>query len=221
MHPVNLIAKAIPKEKLPQEPIEGVCCVTGQTCLTLPRTLAIGKAFTNLDLLLAPESPRIGVEAYAALKYKWERMSCWLCDGAEFKRFDIKSDRPLLRSMVLNGVDRSLWSGYITTSYHKHGALRAVVNIQRFGTWLFETDRVDCSDRGKVNNWYRCLNEALRGGIGRSIIESLDCPPFVLGKIGVSRWLSFEQWAKPKYQSPLYQFLCYLLPSQEELKREA
>lgn len=57
-------------------------------------------------------------------------------------------------------------------------------------------------------------------GFGRSILETLECPVFVLSKIGIDKWFKLESWAKPIYQSNLYQFLCYLLPSQQELKNE-
>jgi hypothetical protein len=42
----------------------------------------------------------------------------------------------------------------------------------------------------------------------------------VLKKIGVDKWVEFEEWAKTKYQGNLYSLLVYLLPSIEELKEE-
>jgi len=74
---------------------------------------------------------------------------------------------------------------------------------------------------GRVREWWDVLNVALRAGIGRTVLESLDCPPFVMAKVGLPVWLEFEAWARPKYLSALYAFLCYLLPSQEELKHES
>jgi hypothetical protein len=151
-----------------------------------------------------------------ALSYKWERMSCWLCDGVTFDRLQRTDFRPL----ILNGVDRDLWTAYITTSYKKHGALNASVNNKSFGVWRFENLTVDASDKAKVNDWYNTLNEYLHIGFGRTVLESLDCSPFVMQKYGVDKWIKFQSWAKDKYQSPLYQLLCYILPSQEEIKAE-
>jgi hypothetical protein len=70
----------------------------------------------------------------------------------------------------------------------------------------------------RVAEWWHILNLALRDGFGRTILENLECPPFVIRKAGIKKWLEFERWAKPKHQSAVYSFLCYLLPSQEELK---
>lgn len=52
-------------------------------------------------------------------------------------------------------------------------------------------------------------------------MESLDAPPGVMKSIPVSLWMDFAQWAKDKYLSSLYRFLCYLLPSKDELKAMA
>ena len=220
MHTVNLIASALRgKEGCPEitgNPQVGICCVTGDDCQTLPRKELLGKSFTNSDLLAAPESNRVGIDGYIALSYKWERMSCWFCDGKKFQRLKRTEFRPL----VLNGVELEMWSAYITTSYKKHGALWTKVNKGQTGIWRFENQNVDCRDLGKVNEWYSRLNEALHAGIGRSILETLDCSAFVAGKIDIKNWIEFERWARPKYQSPLYQLLCYFLPSKEERKDE-
>jgi hypothetical protein len=220
MHSVNLIAKAIKKlpdcSEMPQKTEFGICCVTGQESETIPRSELFGKSFTNIDILKAPDSDRISVDAYLALSYKWERMSCWLCDGITFDRLQRIDFRPL----ILNGVNRDLWTAYITTSYKKHGALNAPVNNKPFGVWRFENLTVDASDKAKVNDWYNILNKYLHVGFGRTALESLDCSPFVMQKYGVDKWIKFQTWAKDKYQSPLYQMLCYILPSQEEIKIE-
>jgi hypothetical protein len=220
MHSVNLIAKAISNlpdcPDIPKKTEIGICCVTGEETDTIHRSELFGKKFTNIDVLKAPESNRIGIDAYLALSYKWERSSSWLCDGRTFERLQ-RSD---FRRFVLNGVDRDVWTAYITTSYKKHGSLNAPVNNKQFGLWRFENITVNASDKEKVNEWYNMLNEYLHIGFGRTILESLDCPPMVMHKYGINRWLTFQSWAKDKYQSPLYQLLCYLLPSQEEMKNE-
>jgi hypothetical protein len=50
------------------------------------------------------------------------------------------------------------------------------------------------------------------------LIERLDIAPGYMAKIGWRVWRDFEAWARPRMLSPLYQFLTYLLPSQEELR---
>jgi hypothetical protein len=221
MHPVNLISKAIAthpeRPELPCEPQEGVCAVTGLTGACIPRKELLGKSFTNGDLLARPDSALVSADAFYTLRFKWERMSSWLCDGIKFERLD----RQGVRSKVFNADMPEKWSAYATTSYKKHGSLNAKVNTGKSRIWLFETRIVNMSDRAQVNEWWGVLNMALRAGIGRSILESLECPPFVIGKIGLKTWLEFEAWARPRYLSALYAFLCYLLPSQEELKNEA
>jgi len=77
---------------------------------------------------------------------------------------------------------------------------------------------VDCRDASKVQAWYDTMNAALHAGIGRPVIESLRCSAWLMHKVGITTWLNFEEWARPKCKSALYQLLCYLLPSQEEIK---
>ena len=233
MHPVNLISAALrnyDKElpALPKTPVTAICAVTGQECLCLPRQEVLGKTFTNHDLIAAPESKFVGVDVFWAWEYGYktaedkkrdkrpERMSSWFCDGKTFKELD----RSGVREKVFQNEMPAIWIGYATTSYKKHGSLRAKINTGTNRFWLFEERQVDCSDMEKVKEWWDVLNAALRAGIGRSVMESLDCPPYVIGKVGLKTWMEFEQWARPRYLSALYAFLCYLLPSQEELKHE-
>lgn len=218
MTPVNLIASAIQADperpELPCEPRDGVCAVTGMAGACVPRKELFGKSFTNGDILARPDSDFVSVDAFLALKYKWERMSSWFCDGKTFQRLD----RQGVRAKVFQPEMPEQWTAYATTSYKKHGALNAVVNTATRRVWLFEMRRVDLSDLTQVMEWWGVLNVALRAGIGRSVMETLDCPPFVIAKVGLQTWLTFEAWARPRYLSALYAFLCYLLPSQEELK---
>jgi len=229
----NLISQALRKQgaalpKLPATPRDSVCAVSGDVCACLPRKDVLGKSFTNTNLLTAPQSDFVGVDVYQAWYYGYkaqegkkrdkrpERMSSWFCDGETFQelnRVDVR-DKVFLPKMP------RMWAGYATTSYKKHGSLLAPVNTGDRRFWLFEERQVDCSDMGTVELWWDRLNTALRAGIGRSVLETLECPPFVMAKVGLPTWLDFEQWARDKYQSALYAFLCYLLPSQEELKHE-
>ena len=225
MHPVELIANAIKdyhEIEIPKKTELDICCVTGEKCQTISRKEVLSSNFTNYDILKSPESDRIGIAATMSLKYRPERSS-WFVNEKEFIRFD----KNLFRDMFLNGVKKSkYWAIYITTSYKKHGALVTKINscsngnIRKYGYWRFEQLNVDASDGQKNKFWYNKISEAMENGIGRTIIESLECPPFLIKKIGISKWIEFEKWARNKYQSPLYKLCCYLLPSQKELKLE-
>ena len=231
MHTVQLIASAIGNEEIPAEirdsAIPQTCAVTGEHSLCIPRKELLGKSFTNGDLLAAPQSGYISLAAYAALTYKWERCSSWYCDGEQFVRLDRKS----VRAMVLAGQYGKQWSGYATTSYKKHGSLFTKVNHSplegtgggNFGKaiWRFEMRDADCTNHARLMAIWDRLDTEIRAGMGRTIMETLDCPPFLIKKFGIKRWLDFQQWARPFYHGALYKFLCYLLPSQEELKFES
>ena len=221
MHVVDLIAQGLRTDDpdLPEQPEgaePGICAITGEHyACTYPRKLLLGKSFTDGALLAAPQSDRVSSAAYTALKYKWERMSSWRAGVDGFERLD----RAGVRKRVFSPPKSGRWSGYATTSYKKHGALRAPVNSGGSNIWLFET-RIVNAEYGLALQWYSYLNEALRAGIGRSVLETLDCPQAVMRQVGLAAWLEFEGWARDKHKSALYAFLCYLLPSQEELKRE-
>lgn len=223
MHTLQLLHNAIPeaeREPLPSFRANGTCAVTGITGTCVPRGDLFGKSFTDQHILKYPDSPLVSVEAWTSLRYKWERMSSWLCDGQVFHRLDRKA----VREHVINGVDQSLhprWAGYITTSYKKHGSLRAPVNSGKRQVWLFEMLLVDCTDRSRLGEWWRVKNDAIRSGVSRTSQETLDMPPGIIRKVGVDTWTAYRTWAIDKWQSPLYQLLTYLLPSQDELKAEA
>lgn len=218
MHTVDLIAAVLgtAAEPLPGEPVEGVCCVTGDVTPCLPRKHLLGKSFTNGDLLRAPQSPLVGVAAYRALSHPPERKSSWLCDGVTFRRLT----RVEVRDLVIGGSYPDIWSGYATTSYKKHGALRTPVNSGGKRVWLFEMALVDCSDPARLLSIWERLNRELRSGLSRTVMETCEPNNYVLKEVGFARWRDFERWARPICRGPLYQFLCYLLPSLEELKDE-
>ena len=200
--------------KLPAEPTDGICSVTGEKTLCVPRKELFSSNFTEQPKLQCPVSQFVGIEAYQSLKYKKERMSSWIVTEAEFrvlKKIDI-------RPLVLSGTRSDLWAGWVTTSYKKHGAFRARINTSGQAIWAFDEMLVDCSDIEKVNNMYNQLVVYLKKGFGRTTLETLICPGFVIMRAGLKEWLGFAAWAKPVYKSNLYKFLCYLLPSQDELK---
>jgi hypothetical protein len=171
-------------------------------------------------------SDRVGLAAWRVLTYtvvhtnpakqrdlRPLQQSSWICDGEAV----MPLDRQAVRRHVLDGVVAAQWAGYVTTSYKKHGVLRAPVNTGRRQVWLFELLLVDCSDRPAVASMWERLRVAQDAGIPRPLIESLDIAPAYMAKIGWRLWRDFEVWARPRYRSPLYLFLTYLLPSREEM----
>ena len=213
MTAIELLGQTITTEP-PEAPAEGVCCVTGQVGPTVGRAHAIKPSFTNLDFLAAPDSERVGVVAWRALTEPAQRKSSWLCSSLGFE----KLARLDVRALVLNGVprDREPWAGYATTSYKKHGALRAPVNRLGSQRWLFELDIVDCSDREMVAEYWEWLRTTREAGIPRPVIETLDIGIHLMRK-HAGTWPTFERWARPRMRSSLYRFLTYLLPGKEEL----
>ena len=141
-------------------------------------------------------------------------MSSWSCDGAVFRRLD----RVGVREAVFAAPPASTWAGYATTSYKKHGSLRAPVNGPGRALWLFESRTVDCSDRALLMEWWGILDTARRNGLPRPVIADLEPGAKCLAAYGVRPWLGFEAWARPRQRSALYALLTYLLPSEEEIK---
>jgi hypothetical protein len=190
----------------------GQCCVTGEEGDTLPRAAGIKGTFTNLDLLAAPQSRRVGVPAAKCLNHRPLR-SCWIAT----KDALIDAPKAHVRRIVLDSPPLSPWACYVTTSYKKHGVLRAPVNGPNTVRILFETVIADCSDREQVNGWWDRLRDAQDKGLPRSVIERGVVDPYLMQKVGWQYAVDFEAWAAPKTRSPAYMLLCYLLPSKEEL----
>lgn len=218
MSAIDLIYRAISTQAdaailTPQQ--DGVCCVTGVYGPVVDRRSVLGSSFTNGDLLACPESPYIGVPAATVLRYKWERMSSWWCDGSQF----VPLKRVMVRERVLHPIHDRPWCGYATTTYKKHGALLSPVNVAESNLWLWDTLVVDLSNRDRVHEIWDRLFREICAGIWRTAMETLDPPAGMLARIDVKRWFDFLQWASFLYRDPLYQFLVYLLPSQEELKQ--
>lgn len=219
MHAITLISRALRAHERcepPAEPVQGRCCVTGEAGQCLPRSALLGRSFTDQHLLALPGSNMVSMEAWWALKHPPERQSSWFCDGDVFQLLN----RQGVRQLVLQGVTAEQWCAYVTTSYKKHGVLRAPVNTRGRQVWLFELLSVDCSDRDRVLLWWTKLNQFLRAGISRSFLTARAIPPGIALKLGIQLIADFETWAAPIFQDPLYQFLCYLLPSLEELRAE-
>lgn len=229
MHTVDLIAASLTddqKEPLPVAALPGICCVTGAQTDTIPARELLGSNFMDNNLLVAPDSDRVGVNVWHAFqlgyfaeegkkrKKKPEFMACWYCDGQRF----IEVGKAEIREIVRRGTTANYWAGWVTTSYKKHGALRSPVNHAPFGFWGFDDLLVNASNRAAVLDFWLHLRHAQTIGIGRTGIETLDIPVGIMLKIGVAECNEFITWARPRCQSPLYKLLAYLLPSQQELK---
>ena len=228
MHAVNLISSAVRGKgdfDIPVDISYGVCAVTGQYGPCLPRGYVIPSSNCDQPWFAAPQSNLVGVDVWIAWNYgylkdgskrktRFERQSCWWCDGREFKQIK----RLDIRRLVLDGSPSSPWSMWVTTSYKKHGSIRAPVNIGRRGVVAFEERIVDVSDEGRVHRWWNTLLCIRKRGVSRFNIELLECPR--LDVIGIGEWIDFDRWARPRYKSALYALLCYLLPSNEEIKKE-
>lgn len=201
---------------LPTELVKEICAITGESCMCVPRKKLFSSNFTEQPNLQCPESQFVSVEVYQAMKYRKTRMSSWIATGKEFrllKRIDV-------RPLVLSGTGSDSWAGWVTTTYKKHGSTRAKLNYAGQAIWAFDEMLVDCANIKKVNGIYNQLVFYLKKGFGRASLETLNCPGFVIMEVGLKEWLELDCWAKPLYKSNLYKFLCYLLPSQDELKTE-
>lgn len=231
MNAIPLLYSALPPRDPPETPAEGVCCVLGTREPTIAREHAIKPSFTNLDLLRAPDSDRVSVRAWRVLTHSAPAkegkkrdtfplmQSSWICNSDGLSLLDRMAVRQIVLAAPEVGAMNEPWAGYVTTSYKKHGCLRAPVNRNGSHRWLFELDVVDCTDRQKVREWWETLRNTRVSGIPRPVIETLDCSTHLMSK-HPSLWPQFERWARDKVNSPLYRFLCYLLPSEEEIKAE-
>jgi len=234
MHAADLIAACLTneqKEPLPEAAQPGICCVTGAATETIARKKLLGSTFNDDQFLAVPDSPRVGVNVWYAFmfgvygvdaetgetkkrKKKPEYMACWWTDGETFREMN----KARIRELVLRGTTAKHWAGWVTTSYKKHGSLRSPVNNTPFGNWGFDDLQVRANDKDKVLVMWAKLRDAQKNGIGRTGIETLDIPVPVMAKVGIGFCSEFIAWARLLAQSPLYQFLTYLLPSQEELR---
>lgn len=206
---IELLSDSLPNPVLPELPKFGTCCVSGKTCLTVSRRYAIKPSFTRSDLFVAPTSDRVGLDAWKVLNEGSVRKSSWWCDGNSFVRLD----KTMAFQFVLNPPDVIEWTGYVTTSYKKHGALQSVVNLGDSNTWLFETTLVDCSNSELVNETVCRLAGIYYSGARKRELESLNVSLATMKTVGLVPWLEFERWAVSRVESQLYKFILHLLPS--------
>lgn len=229
MHTVDLIAEALSQEqkcKLPETPKENICCVTGDYVQTISKKHLFGSSFCDHQLLKVPTSDYVGINAWYAFKYGYlsdpqkkklktpETQSCWFADGKTFKEFK----KIEIRKLFLFGSPNTPWACWVTTSYKKHGALRAPINYNLHGRIGFDDLIVNGNDlKKKIHIWEK-LREAQMLGISKNTMSTLDISIYELQKIGVGKCKTFLSWANSWYHSPLYLLLCYLLPSKEEIQ---
>ena len=226
-HAVELIASALVASDPDHPPLpdvmiyDEVCCVTGNTCRCVPRRQVLGAGFVDQARLVAPGSQYIGLDAYIALRYKWERMASWLACGSEFRMFRGATGRIELRKLILDGQYPAKWAGFVTTGFKKHGALKTPVNGPGRAVWLYNDMVADLSNHRQISEWWNRLLFERTNGLSRGSLETLDASPFAISQVGAARWSDLVSWAKPIHKSGAYQLLCYLLPSKEELKCES
>lgn len=230
-HTCHLVAAAVPRDRRPlppRLPVNGLCAVTGTVGPCLPRDAVISSANNDSFLFVAPTSNLVHVDVFTAWNFGElkpgrtrqscpERQACWWCDGKQF----VEMNKAAMRPIILDGSHATPWAMWVTTSYKKHGTIRSPLNHAPRGRIGFDEVVVDCSDADAVADTWSRLRAAQDAGIPRPLIEHLDIAPGYMAKIGWRTWRDFEQWAHPRRNSPLYRFLTYLLPSQEELKNAA
>lgn len=233
MHTIHFLARAIPnewKDPLPCEPAEGVCCFTGETCLTIPRQKLLSSSFTDHYAYVVPNSDRVSVDAWDVFKAgyystdaetgapklrkkKMETMACWWTDGHEWQ-VELDREKARIRALLFQ-PPASQWAAYITRTYKKHGSLRSPVNTTPFGRWGFDDQVVDASRPERVAAWWQRLRVAQERGIPRPLIESVDATAGVMPAL-LTAWVDYLAWARGARNDPLFAFLCYLLPSKDE-----
>lgn len=235
MHAISLISSALDVESglyvpdpLPADPLDGVCCVTGMDGPTVPRKALLSNTFLDGDALACPGSDRVSVEVWRAFTAQEnrgkkrgffpERQSSWIVTRSKWQTLDRIGVRAAL---LISDPPSEPWAAYVTTSYKKHGALRAPVNAggRGGGVWLFEGRRIDCTDRERARATWERLRDARMRGVPRPVIEKLDAGSSLIARVGLLWWMDFEDWARPLIESGLYQFCTYLLPSEDEIKQ--
>ena len=219
MNPIDLVGNAISlmsdKPEMKEYTRDGLCAITGVFGKCISRKAVVPDSNTDSEIFAAPDSELASVNAFYCFKYRPERASLWISTEKEFRKLDRVGAREII---ISSNYPKEPWCMYITTSYKKHGSLYCQVNSGNKAIIRFEMLNVDCSDRKYLLEIWDRLNSELRNGTSRKILESLE-PPLNY-QFDLARWIKFEQWARPLYKSGLYQLMCYLLPSQKELKEE-
>lgn len=123
MTPQQLIYQAMGRPPIEAAETSGSCCLCGCADGRYDRKPFIKEGFTNLDRLIAPESPAICEPCAYMFVLPKLRQSSWVATAAEMswlKREDIWG--------VLWNPPEPPFATYITTSYKKHGSFKSRVN---------------------------------------------------------------------------------------------
>ena len=123
MTPQQLIYKAFGAPPIEAAEAVGACCLCGAADAKYDRKPFIKEGFTNLDRLMAPNSPAICDACAYMFVLPRLRQSSWLATASEMvwlKREDIWD--------VLWTPPRPPFAVYVTTSYKKHGSFKTRVN---------------------------------------------------------------------------------------------
>ncbi len=131
MNTFDLIARALlqngPGQPCDLERRTETCCITGETCLCVPRVDLIGESFTTQGIFKAPDSEWVSLDAWYAFKHRPERASSWWTDGYEFRSLKRREAWDLLTELCLIPSDKA-YALYVSKSFKKHGSLVSPVN---------------------------------------------------------------------------------------------
>ena len=209
--------------EIPEKPARGICCVTGRECETISRKWGIKPTFTRQDIFRAPDSDRIGVDAFLTLGYEPERKACWIATEKEIRlvRENIKAT---FREIILNEqYPEGWWAIFITTTWKKHGAIVApACQGKRRPFVALDDEAIDVSRSDLLRGYFSRLCGAKKKGFSTQMLEDVvfNSASMKFGSFSIEEWLEFRDWANGKKCSPLYRLALYLLPSAEELKVE-
>ena len=216
IHAADLISTALSHSgqavEAPDKTTEGVCCVTGNERRCIDRKKLIGPSFTTQGLFKAPDSPLVSVAVWHAFKHRPQRAGHWVCNGDVF----MPLPRDQAREAVLRGPSLPPpWSGYITSSFKKHGCLVSPVNHGKARWWAFETGVVNCSDEEAVNRLYGEMCAFLVAGVARQDLANARLENTTRASARVVS--QFEQWSSERRGSALHRLIAYLLPGRDAL----
>ena len=209
--------------EIPEKPARGVCCVTGLECDTISRKCGIKPTFTRQDIFRAPDSDRIGVDAFLTLGYEPERKACWIATEKEIRlvRENIKAT---FREIILNEqYPEGWWAIFITTTWKKHGAIVApACQGKRRPFVALDDEAIDVSRADILRDYFSRLRAAKKKGFSMQMLADVafDAASMKFGSFTLDKWFEFRDWANGIKRSPLYRLALYLLPSAEELKAE-
>lgn len=188
------------------EEVEGVCCISGNFATkTYKRKNILSSGFTDYDLIASSEGKRICEDAALVLKTPEMRRKNWLAEaGCPIEWID----RPKMWEILRSGyLPEHPWIGYITFAGKKHGSLRAKVNM---GTNIWQVEeRATVIDSDLVHVLSPVMVDLLNMGCSRASLLSLDLSSKLIKKIGIAKWIRYQQALLPHSQGSLYRLLVW------------